>query len=590
MVTSTDTTPCASNGSLARQFSRAILLAGLTLPWVLFSVNDPVDDRTAQAPNEAGGAEAAAAPDPEAGDQPFAALFRQVRYGLPEADIDRYRQIFAAADRGDWETVEALEGGVSDRRLIGHILAARYVSPDSGAGFPELRSWLDLYGDLPEAADIHRLAAARNPAGQSVALPAARGGESRIASEPGPGSIGSGEPKTSAAERAASRFFSADDKGALADSLRAIRVLGDRATTSRWIAGLAAWRLGDLAEAGRHFGALAASPTASGWMLAAGAYWSGRIEERTGGAETAAKWFAKASRYPTTFYGMLALRKLGVDLAQRISGAAMTADHLDALAQTPAGYRAMALLEIGRRDLAARELERVDAAGDPRLEEALIVVAQAAHLGDVSDILAERIAQPAQDASAHFPIPAWRPQGGFRVDPALVYAVARQESGFDPSALSPAGAVGLMQLMPGTAGKMAGPGPAGDMRQASLFDPSTNLELGQRYIRTLMQDPKIGENLLLLAVAYNGGNGNPAKFRQMLEHDDPLLAIESIARGETREFIEQVLANYWIYRARLGGDTASLSDLADGRWPTYHWDGGRPGLAQAGLAQARLTH
>jgi soluble lytic murein transglycosylase-like protein len=123
-----------------------------------------------------------------------------------------------------------------------------------------------------------------------------------------------------------------------------------------------------------------------------------------------------------------------------------------------------------------------------------------------------------------------------------------------------------MQLMPGTANQMA------HGRPASLLDPSTNLELGQRLISTLMQDPNIGENLMLLAAAYNRGSGNPARLQKLLDHDDPLMAVESISKTETRTLIKNVLANYWIYRARLGGDTSSLTELAEGRWPLYRWD------------------
>jgi soluble lytic murein transglycosylase-like protein len=301
-------------------------------------------------------------------------------------------------------------------------------------------------------------------------------------------------------------------------------------------------------------------------MQAAGSYWAGRVDERNGVAASAAKWFGNASRYPTTFYGMLAQRKLGLDIAQEVSAASLTAGHLDTLADTPAGYRAIALLEIGRRDLAARELEKIDAAGDPKLEEAVIVTADAARLSYFSPSLAQRIARPADTASVHFPIPRWQPRSGFRVDPALLFAVARQESRFDPKAVNPSGATGLMQLMPSTASQMAHGHPA------SLLDPSTSLELGQRLITTLMQDPNIGENLLLLAVAYNRGSGDPTKLQKLLNHDDPLLAVESISKTETRNFIEHVLANYWIYRARLGGDTSSLTELAEGRWPLYRWD------------------
>ena len=496
--------------------------------------------------------------------QPIADALAGMRFGLSSADLALYRRAFTAIDSSDWATVDGTLPHIQDRRLIGHIQAARYLSPSVETPFADLRAWLDVYSDLPEADDIFRLAETEKPKGAYLPQPhAAQLSDSS-------GGIGddmrSTEPRTAAGEHAVSRFSSADDKGALADATRAIAALGDRATTSHWIAGLAAWRMGDLKEAGHHFTTLAASRSASGWMQAAGAYWAGRVDERNGTQMAAAKWLGNASRYPTTFYGMLALRKLGLDIAQEISAASLTAGHFDTLAETPAGYRAIALLEIGRRDLAAQELEKIDPAGNPKLEEAIIVTAEATHLNELSYNLAQRIAQPADSASAHFPIPSRQPRSGFRVDPALVYALARQESGFDPKALSPTGAAGLMQLMPGTANQMA------RGKAASLFDPSTNLELGQRLISTLMQDPNIGENLLLLAVAYNRGSGNPAKLQEMLDSDDPLLAVESISKIETRVFIEHVLANYWIYRARLGGDTSSLTELAEGRWPLYRWD------------------
>jgi soluble lytic murein transglycosylase-like protein len=544
----------------ARTVSRAMRLAGLALPLVLFVQNRPTTDIAPAI----GPAIAAPAPAGAGLERPLADALAGMRYGLASTDLDLYRRIFAAIDSSDWATVDLALPHIHDRRLVGHILATRYLRPSSDVPFADLRAWLDVYGDLPEADDIYKQAEGEKP--RNVNLPRPHFVQAADTSSADADKLKSSEPHTAAGEQAFNRFYSSDDKGALIDAVRAIGQLGNKATTSHWIAGLAAWRLGNLAEAGRHFGALAASRDASGWMQAAGAYWAGRVDERNGGGPAAAKWFNAASRYPTTFYGMLALRKLGLNIAQEISAASLSAEHLDILAETPAGYRAIGLLEIGRRDLAAQELEKIDPAGNPKMEEAIIVAADAAHLGELSSNLAERIAQPADDASAHFPIPSWKPRSGFHIDPALVYAVARQESRFDPKALSPSGAAGLMQLMPDTANELA------RGRTLSLFDPSTNLDLGQRYLHTLMQDPNIGENLLLLAVAYNRGAGNPARFRQMLEHDDPLLAVESISTAETRGFIEHVLANYWAYRARLGGDTSSLTELADGRWPLYRWD------------------
>jgi len=488
-----------------------------------------------------------------------------MRYGLTQHDLMLYRRAFAAVENSDWATVDATLPHIQDRRLVGHIRAARFLSPSAETPFTDLRAWLDVYGDLPEADEIYRLAEVQKPKGAYLPKPHVGQPSDNDADAILAGDMRSTEPRTAAGDHAFSRFYASDDKTALADATKAIGALGDRATTSHWIAGLAAWRLGDLKEAGKHFTTLAMSRSASGWMQAAGAYWAGRVDERNG-APSAAKWFGSASRYPTTFYGMLAQRKLGLDIAQEISAASLTASHLDTLADTPPGYRAIALLAIGRRDLAAQELEKIDATGNPKLEEAVIVASEAAHLSAFSSDLAQRIARPADNTNADYPIPKWQPRSGFHVDPALLFAVARQESGFHPEVVNPSGATGLMQLMPGTANQMA------HGRPASLLDPATNLELGQRLIATLMQDPNIGENLMLLAVAYNRGSGDPAKLQKMLDHDDPLLAVESISKTETRTFIKNVLANYWIYRARLGGDTSSLTELAEGRWPLYRWD------------------
>ncbi|HLG87621.1 MAG TPA: lytic transglycosylase domain-containing protein [Alphaproteobacteria bacterium] len=517
----------------------------------------------------------------DSADRRLATALAETHYRLSFKDRDRYRRLFAAIDRGDWSQADWLTGQLEDRRLVGHVLASRYLAGGAGS-FAQLRDWLDLYGDLPEADAVYRLAETRRPAGSTAPLPRPRSGNlSAQRPTPDPDSIGSSEPHTHAGELAAVRFFASDDKGALNEASHADRELGPRASQSLWLAGLSAWRLGQFSEAGRYFTALTRSETASGWMLAAGAYWAGRVEELRGASAAAGKWFASSARYRTTFYGMLAMRKLGLDIAQEISGASLSGDHLNVLAETPAGYRAVALLDIGRPDLAAAELERIDPSSNPKLNESLLVVADAAHLGDRSPILAQRISGQAAvtKLNERFPIPHWQPHGGFRVDPALVFAVVRQESGFDPKAVSPAGATGLMQLMPRTAESVGG-----SKRQKALFDPATNLDLGQRYISALMGDPAIGENLLLVAAAYNAGAGNLAKLTNILSHEDPLIAIESIPNDETRGFIERVLANYWIYRARMGADTSSLTDLAEGRWPRYRWDDAANDTSGAALA------
>ncbi len=165
-----------------------------------------------------------------------------------------------------------------------------------------------------------------------------------------------------------------------------------------------------------------------------------------------------------------------------------------------------------------------------------------------------------------YPVPRWKPPEGFTVDPALVFAIIRQESKFDPEAQSGAGAIGLMQIMPQTAQQVTQRKSNWD---EALYDPVTNVAIGQRYVRFLLDRDNVSRNLILMAAAYNGGPTALSRWRRENAEEDPLLFLETWPVGETRGFIEQVLANYWIYRVRLGRDTASLTDLAHGRWPLY---------------------
>jgi soluble lytic murein transglycosylase-like protein len=141
----------------------------------------------------------------------------------------------------------------------------------------------------------------------------------------------------------------------------------------------------------------------------------------------------------------------------------------------------------------------------------------------------------------------------------------RQESGFNPNAMSQAGAVGLMQLMPQTATLVSGE------KKPNLRDPRVSIAIGQEYIADLLKMDSVGNNLFMLAAAYNAGPGNLQKWKSSSRYadDDPLLFIESLPSRETRLFIERVMANYWIYQNRLGQSTATLDAVASGASPIY---------------------
>ena len=165
-------------------------------------------------------------------------------------------------------------------------------------------------------------------------------------------------------------------------------------------------------------------------------------------------------------------------------------------------------------------------------------------------------------AEPDYPTPVLEPKSGFTIDRALVYAIVRQESRFNPMAISSAGAVGLMQVLPTSAAYIAGDDKLND--RSVLQDAALNLRIGQDYLTYLSQG-LVGDNMLLIVAAYNGGPGAVQKTYERIGRDaDPLMLIESLPAKETRDYVEKVMAGYWIYRRQFGQDTPSLDAIASG--------------------------
>jgi soluble lytic murein transglycosylase-like protein len=252
-----------------------------------------------------------------------------------------------------------------------------------------------------------------------------------------------------------------------------------------------------------------------------------------------------------------------------------SAPHL--LLTTPRGTRASALVDIGRRDLAERELMGLPDWKDPATTRAILAFTQSAKLPRLGLEISRRLLSDEGStwsqrdlAAVMYPVPGWRAKGGFQVDRALIYAFVRQESAFDPRAKSPDGARGLMQLMPRTASSLDTRKKYRGRQRDLLYDPALNLALGQRYLDRLLSSRRVAGDLFRLTVAYNAGPGNLGKWQRKMRHgDDPLLFIESLPALESRLFVERVMANLWIYRQRLRQPTPTLAALASDRWPTY---------------------
>lgn len=132
-----------------------------------------------------------------------------------------------------------------------------------------------------------------------------------------------------------------------------------------------------------------------------------------------------------------------------------------------------------------------------------------------------------------------------QVDPNLVAAVINVESHWRASAVSPKGASGLMQLMPGTAAWAAEKAGISSFEQQDLFKPEVNIQLGTWYLSNLLQVFK--QNLPMALAAYNGGQGNVESWLQSGTWDGTLEQVNSIPFGETRRYVQKVLKQYEIY-------------------------------------------
>jgi soluble lytic murein transglycosylase-like protein len=278
-----------------------------------------------------------------------------------------------------------------------------------------------------------------------------------------------------------------------------------------------------------------------------------------------------AAQYQETFYGLLARQALG--LAPPPPPSADAGDDWKQLSHLPNIQVAAALIEIGETDLADEVIRHQAAIGDPRDYHALVHLAADLNLPETQLWLAHNGPAGAEPSvAARYPTPDWTPDGGWRVDKALVFAHTLQESRFRRDVVSPAGAYGLMQIRPAAATDIARARGQADQTydRAALTRPSTNIEIGQSYLEQLRDQPATQGLLPKVIAAYNAGpvpvaawNGDPR------DNADPLLYIESIPYWETRGYVVSVLRNYWMYEAEEGKKSPSRAALAQDLWPRF---------------------
>jgi len=537
--------------------------------------------------------------------------------GLTADQRTQYRTLFAAIRSSDWAAaqagIDALPSGpltdvaraelilargspkASDDMLVG-LLASASDLPQA----PELASIASRRGlataALPVARDMVRFAgpskrqtarALRNDRAaaalaQSVS-PLLRGDQPSDAEAIVSARLGELSPEAQAEwlQRVAwSYYLAGDDANARRVADQAREGAGDWAVQASWVAGLAAWRQKDCLNAGIAFEQVAGRAR-DPEMMAAGLYWASRADMVCNHPERIEPRLRSAARMKESFYGLIAQAALGIgdDGAASVK---LTANDWASIGAIPNVRRATALAEVGETELADTLLRYQARIGLSRDHESLIHLAARLNLPAAQIWLAQNGPSGAQlSAAARYPMPGWTPASGWQVDKALVFAHALQESQFRTNATSPAGARGVMQLMPATA-QMVARHQGLSLDAAALSQPATSIALGQAYLRELADNASCGGLLPKVIAAYNAGPNSVANWNARGRNlADPLLFIESIPYGETRAYVAIVLRNYWMYQRQSGAKPASLLAITQGLWPRF------PGLP--GRDAVRLT-
>jgi soluble lytic murein transglycosylase len=327
-----------------------------------------------------------------------------------------------------------------------------------------------------------------------------------------------------------------------------------QAPLARFRAALLAWNA-DAGRAAVAFDSVAALYPNEDEALAA-RYWAARAYDRAGKSDEAAKrWRAIVAEAPLSYYGLVSARRLHREPFTPPAGAD-TATHLASVDSVLARVRTLQLLGM---DVEARfEIDALAERGEqtgpdlPAITQALEAVGESARALRLATHAIERGGSvPRAIYRAAYPVvhqealvESARTAG---LDPALVAGLIRQESTWNPAATSPAGARGLMQIMPSVGATLAAGRGYPVWSPALLYDPDVSLQLGTAHLASSLRSE--GESPARALAAYNAGASRVARWMQRPGASDPELFTEWIPFTETRDYVRVVQRNAAAYRA-----------------------------------------
>ncbi len=324
---------------------------------------------------------------------------------------------------------------------------------------------------------------------------------------------------------------------------------------AEWMAGWIALRdLKRSALARKHFSNML-SAVKSPVSLARGEYWMGRAFEASKNKTESRRWYRMAARRITTIYGQLAAGRLKKDALPALPlENAPTLNEMDGIRKNELFQMAKLLQQAGQNELTDVFAARLVA--DAKTPEQTTALAYALAEDLQRPDLAVNIARRARANGTYIVslgYPVWDLKHDERAEQALVLSIIRQESNFSTDAVSPAGARGLMQILPSTAKQIARRKKKKFSAQMLNSNPDFNVEMGSAYFADMLK--RFDGSYILAVAAYNAGPTNVRKWmKTMGKPDERLDAIDWIERipfGETRNYVQRVLENLHIYRRNL---------------------------------------
>jgi soluble lytic murein transglycosylase-like protein len=526
---------------------------------------------------------------------------------LSDADRIYYKSLFTHLDREQWDEFSALLAERPSGLLHAVAKAEFYTHANSPrVSAEQVEEWLEIGIRLPQAEQVRTLGirrglsrASRLPETQDFVRQPSVSKRLRPATindgtmpenirkdildhiindDPdgarilldGIDSILSDEARAEWRQRVAwSYYIENDDAAALAMALTVQDGTGPWVAEGDWVAGLAAWRLGDCTNAANSF-ASAAKRADNVELRSAAHFWASRAYTRCRNPSEAQRHLAIASQSEETLYGMLALEQLGVSEPEAINLGEFNSQDWNQLQAQENVRVALALIEIGLPHLADEVLRHQVRIGSRRDYEPMARLARELGLPSTQLFMAYNAPRGMRsDPALRFPTAHWRPVSGWNVDPSLAYAHALQESNFQTAAVSPANARGLMQITPITVRQHAGTLQM-SASYVDLNDPQVNLAFGQRNLEMLRDSRATEGKLPKIMAAYNAGLSPVTRWNdEIRDLGDPLLYMESIPYWETRGYVAIVMRNYWMYQRIAGSDSDSRLSLAQGQWPEF---------------------